>query len=192
MWRATAGSLFLCLGCCVCLRGAFREFDSSSRESQLTTLLEGVLNGTESDNDYVLRSIHDIILNSASVVPSELLILALELLQVCVRLLTEFSSCTIKANSLDNPVTLSYLAGKFHKCASLPPEVVKEVATSVCESTHEIIREACLMLIAQVNSASVLQRSVGILSEVSAGEDTDTASRLSSLSRWRFAVARAN
>lgn len=36
-----------------------RDFENEVRSSQLVTLIEGVLTGTESDRNYVIRTLHD-------------------------------------------------------------------------------------------------------------------------------------
>lgn len=59
-----------------------REFDEVIRGSQVTTLLEGVLTGAEDNTDYVLRSVHDLLMSSSSIESPELLVLGFEMLQV--------------------------------------------------------------------------------------------------------------
>ena len=61
-----------------------RDFEIEVRSSQLVTLVEGVLTGTETDCSYVIRTLHDHFSTSnvLCIMPADVLLLSFMLLQV--------------------------------------------------------------------------------------------------------------
>ena len=128
-----------------------RDFDQVIRASQITTLLEGVLSGAEENIDYVLKSVHELLISSLSIEAPELMVLAFEMLQVCVRLLIKLSlnEC-IKNLSPDNDVVFS-----------MSPDVIKSIPLymdcitedlrpklrDICDNCYDPVHEVCLVLL---------------------------------------------
>lgn len=165
-----------------------RDFEAagSTKASQLMALLEGVLSGAESvtstvsgDQDQLLRSVHELLINSTSIAPTEVLILSFQVLQVCVRLLIRLGLELFKRRSLDTSdssssttssslffISPDVLAGLPLNCINIHTHTLHNITHSVCENIHETILDACLTLLTTCTTCSVVKRSLGILCEL--------------------------
>lgn len=163
-----------------------RDFEIAAKSSQLVTLLEGVLTGAETDVTYVMRSVHDHLLANSPTSPSEVLILAVQLLQVVTRLLVKTSlqiymwdetvAASTSTSILSSPALkldkIAFLPSSLMK-ASCPPDISSELHTAkrltmvqVCESSFDIVQDACSNVLRNVDYPSVVRRCLGMLSEL--------------------------
>ena len=142
------------------------HFDDIMKSSQLVTHLEGLLSGAEADVDEVIRTIHEIVFATSSISPSEVLILAFQLLQVMVRLVLKYS---IAVSTIDIQNIFLTPNGLQAMAARLPRKTgiaLNKVAYVTCERTVDHVQDCCTWLLAKVKDASVIRRSLGILTEL--------------------------
>ena len=139
------------------------------------TLLEGVLSGAETDVEYVLRSIHEFLVTSISIGPSDVLVLAFEMLQIAMRLLLKLSLEILKRKSITGAVSsasLSYfippevLSKLPLNCSSIKLPTIQKLSLTVCEAVYETVLDACLGLLSHMDYTVIVRRSLGMLSEV--------------------------
>ena len=170
------------------------EFDSSVKGSKLISLIESVLVGKDvassSGISNIIDSVHDQVMESASIMPAEVLILAVQLMQVITRLLVKLSIYS-QSDAFNASISLSAEVSNNkrrdvimflpHSILSSKFSLTKESATSggsthggilvapmsqLCDEVYDSVQESCVNLLVNIKSAGIVKRSIGILSEV--------------------------
>jgi hypothetical protein len=146
-----------------------KDLDQAIRESQITTLLEGVLSGAEDDVGFVIRSVQELLLSSPSIETSDLMVLAFEVLQVCARVLTKLCLTQASHDLQENEILFSIPPNILNSLATdkLASDNIHRYLREICESTFESVHESCLMVLLKVNCSAAVRRSLGMLNELS-------------------------
>ena len=143
-----------------------RDFDRAMKSSQLVTHMEGLLSGAETDVKAVVLAIHDMIMASPSISPSEVLVLAFQLLQVLVRIILKYAVCL---SSVDRqrlffpPTTLASMVVSVPEQLRVP---LQKVIFTACERGSDRVQDCCSGLLDKTEDASAVRRSLGILTEL--------------------------
>lgn len=206
--RALAGSMSACLlsvsnllTSSLAIEQNCKDLDAAARESMLIQLIESALTGSEPDSDAVVRTLHEHLAVSASIEATDVIVLALLLMQVLSRLLIKLSVC-----SLPLPV-LEFAASAPRPALLFPPDLalslprnllahddaskasVLRTMAIVCENSFDFVNTACSMLLLKSDCADILKRSLGVLAEFAlsagfAGLSRPSSHALSALCRF--------
>ena len=185
---------------CVCnlicgslsMESNLKDFEDSLSSSQLLSIIEALLSGTESDVNYTIISIHEQIMSSASIKPSEVIALSVHLLQILTRLTVKLSLQTqadklttsmkksTSAQSLGNDLIGGNAVSDRDIVLFIPNQSLlavdistplenKDLLSSLIlkhyESSYEHVQEACVNLLLGSEYAVIVRRSLNILSE---------------------------
>lgn len=169
-----------------------KDLEETLSSSQLISIIEALLSGTESDVNYTILSIHEQIMASTSIAPSEVVALSVHLLQILTRLTVKLSLQT-QADKISTAMKRSTSAQSLGSessggnavsdrdivlfipqqsltapGASMSPEnkdLLSSLILKHCESSHEHIQEACVNLLLGSESTIIVRRALNILSE---------------------------
>ncbi len=185
---------------CVCnlicgslsIESNLKDFEDSLSSSQLISIIEALLSGTESDVNYTIISIHEQIMSSTSIKPSEVVALSVHLLQILTRLTVKLSLQTqaeklttsmkksTSSQSLGNEIVGGNFVSDRDIVLFIPNQSLSAVGISAslenkdllsslilkhCESSYEHVQEACVNLLLGSEYAVIVRRSLNILSE---------------------------
>jgi hypothetical protein len=168
------------------IEGNAKDFETSARGSQIITLIEGILTGTETDVQYVVKSVHEHLISSTSISSPEVLLLGAVLLQVITRLLVKIALHTQQDLDIQPPPAVSTTGGNkiskrrqatmfYHNDiiasnafipSSKPASNLRSTLIQVCESTYDNIQDACVALLFSIENPGVVRRTLGIISEL--------------------------
>lgn len=143
-----------------------KDFDATVRGSQLVTYLEGLLSGAESDIDDVVSTMHDMVMASACVLPSEVFVLAFYLLQVIIRVMLMLSF--LAAGETRDKLFLGDACNEAFKLSVTTEglRTIRGIVSLVCDRSVDNIQNACSSLLQMVEDVSILRRSIGVMTEV--------------------------
>jgi hypothetical protein len=162
-------------------------FESTIKNSVLLNLLEGIMTGSESNILTNVKSVHEHLHSSTSISPTEVLILAVQLLQVVTRFLIKVSlfsqtpqslsfgsiykgigvtpsTTNIMSNKRSNPIFLPTTLSAFN-FLTLDNTITTKSMRNVCENIYETVNDFCISLLS-INSSTLTRRSLGILAEL--------------------------
>jgi hypothetical protein len=168
-----------------------KDFEAAAKgPSILMQVLESLIRNSgvgEMHEQMSVRSLNEIVISlsngnaggnnvSASIIPSEVLIIALESLQVCVRLLLRLSLELLRRKSqIDESLSLYFISPEVLSSLTLnanniDSETLQRIAFTVCESVSDAVMDACLNLLSASSTSSavtsIINRGLGILCEL--------------------------